>query len=128
MRKWLALVPVAAAVTGGCSQARDESSVETTARNFFGAVTSEDGSRACALLTPRARSALETGGSRCDEEITKLPLEGGEAGPAEIWGEQARIRMGGDTVFLTRWASSWKITAAGCEHRTGEPYDCEVEG
>jgi hypothetical protein len=128
MWRWLVLVPAVAAVTGGCSQAQDEASIETTSRAFFDAVTAEDGTRACTLLTPRARDGLETGGARCDEEITKLPLEGGKAGPAEIWGEQARIRMGADTVFLTRWASSWKITAAGCERRAGEPYDCDVEG
>ena len=128
MRRWLVLVSVAAALAGGCSQAQDASSIETTARDFFGAVSDEDGQRACALLSPDARESLETGGDSCDEEITKLRLEGGEAGRPEIWGEQARVRMGSDTVFLTRWASAWRITAAGCERRAGEPYDCEVEG
>lgn len=128
MWRWAVLVPLAAVVLSGCSQERDETSIRTTARDFFAAVAEGDGGRACALLTPRARSGLETGGSRCGEEVVKLPLEGGKAGRAEIWGEQSRIRMGEDTVFLTRWASAWLITAAGCERRVGEPYDCEVEG
>jgi hypothetical protein len=129
MWKGVVLLTLAAFAAGGCSQEQDAASVETTARGFFAAVVAGDGGDgACALLSPDARSGLESGGSSCAEEIVKLPLRGGAAGPAEIWGEQARIRMGSDTVFLTRWASAWRITAAGCERRVGRPYDCEVEG
>lgn len=128
MWKGIVLLTLAAFAAGGCSQEQDAASVETTARGFFAAVVAGDGDGACALLSPDARSGLESGGSSCAEEIVKLPLRGGAAGPAEIWGEQARIRMGSDTVFPTRWASAWRITAAGCERRVGRPYDCEVEG
>jgi hypothetical protein len=124
----VALTALAASVAGGCSTAEDEASIESTTRKFFGAVAEKDGAGACALLTPDANESLEPAGARCSEEILKLPLEGGETGPPEIWGEQARIRVGAETVFLTRWASGGRITAAGCEPRHGKPYDCEVEG
>ncbi|REE96213.1 hypothetical protein [Thermomonospora umbrina] len=101
--------------------------VEATAAALFQAVRNGDGERACAALVPKARSGLETGDSRCAEEILTLGLRGGPLRDAEVWGDRARVRAGDDTVFLTRWASHWKVTAVGCRPRPGQPYECEVE-
>jgi hypothetical protein len=33
-----------------------------------------------------------------------------------------------DTVFLSRFPTGWKVTAAGCVPRPGRPYQCAVKG
>jgi hypothetical protein len=43
-----------------------------------------------------------------------------------VWSNQARVRAGTDTVFLTRWGDGWRVTAAGCEPRDDGPYDCDI--
>src|SRR4051794_3294899 len=46
----------------------------------------------------------------------------------DIWGGEAQVRLGGDTVFLTQTHAGWRVVAAVCEERGEAPYDCEVEG
>jgi len=57
-----------------------------------------------------------------------VPLTGGEVRQVEIWGGDAQVRLGDDTVFLTETGAGWRVTAAACEPRGEAPYDCEVEG
>ena len=46
----------------------------------------------------------------------------------EVWGGDAQVRLGGDTVFLTETPTGWRVTAAACEPRGELPYECQVEG
>jgi hypothetical protein len=45
----------------------------------------------------------------------------------EVWGRDAQVRLGGDTVFLTETDAGWRVTAA-CRPRGEAPYECQVEG
>ena len=64
----------------------------------------------------------------CAEGIGELPLEGGDGEHVEVWGGNAQVRLSGDTVFLTRTATGWRIAAAVCSAQPEGPYDCEVQG
>jgi hypothetical protein len=117
---------VAGATLAGCASAQQDAASET-ATAFLTAAAKGDGAGACALLVPDAAGGLETGDTECAQEIVKLGLAGGRAGAAEVWGGNARVQVGADTVFLTRWDAGWRVTAAGCEAQPGRPADCDVE-
>ena len=83
----------------------------------------------CALLAPATLQTLESDESAaCADAIGRVPLPGGAVETVEVWGGQAQVRLGGDTLFLTETPSGWRVTAAACEPRGEMPYDCEVEG
>ena len=83
----------------------------------------------CALLAPSTLETLESDQSApCADVIGQVPLPGGAIEAVEVWGGDAQVRLGGDTVFLTETPSGWRVTAAACEPRGELPYDCQVEG
>jgi hypothetical protein len=83
----------------------------------------------CELLAPATLAAFEENeAAACTEAIGRLPLEGGQVASVEIWGGDAQVRLGGDTLFLTETRAGWRVTAAACQPRGEAPYDCEVEG
>jgi hypothetical protein len=83
----------------------------------------------CELLAPATLATFEADASaRCADALGQAPLPGGQVRAVEVWGGDAQVRLGGDTVFLTETDAGWRVTAAGCEPRGEEPYDCEVEG
>lgn len=127
MVRLVAAVIVAGGAAGGCAVSADGKGVRAAAAEFFAAVQHGDGERACATLVPEAARSLESGGSSCAEEIGKLGLDGGDIANVQVWGDSAQVAVGTDMVFLTRWGSGWKVSAAGCTPRTGRPYQCEVE-
>jgi hypothetical protein len=116
----------ALALLSGCSSASD-SDVSAVATAFE---DSGHGAQArCDLLAPKTLQTLEADASApCADAIGQVPLPGGEVSSVEVWGGDAQVRLGDDTVFLTETSTGWKVTAAGCEPRGDEPYDCEVEG
>ena len=111
-------------VLSGCAAAEEPEAARV-------ATVFEDGSgdpeERCDLLTPKARERLERSGP-CGEQLADLPLEGGEVESVEVWGGDAQVRLSGDTVFLTRTSTGWKVAAAACTPTAAGPYDCEVEG
>ncbi|MFI0452757.1 hypothetical protein [Actinomadura sp. 6N118] len=110
----------------GCASSDTERlRVETTA--FIHAVGQRDGARACGYLLPQAARNLESSGSTCAEEILKLDLTQGEVGRVERWGDNVRLHVGDQHVFLSRWGKTWRVAAAGCKPRPHQPDDCEVE-
>ncbi|MGY1810220.1 hypothetical protein ACI8AF_22875 [Blastococcus sp. SYSU D00669] len=83
----------------------------------------------CDLLAPATLATFESEESAsCPEAIGDVPLPGGEVTAVEVWGGDAQVRLGGETVFLTETDAGWKVTAAGCEPQGDAPYECEVEG
>ncbi len=110
----------------GCSSA-ERPEVERVATQFED--TSGDPQARCDLLAPQALEKLEEELEKsCAEGIGDVPLEGGDVEQVEVWGGDAQVRMSGDTVFLSRTSTGWRIAAAVCSPRPEGPYDCEVEG
>jgi hypothetical protein len=44
-----------------------------------------------------------------------------------VWGDNAQVRLTGDTLFLTRTDAGWKVAAAGCVPQGEAPYLCRLE-
>jgi hypothetical protein len=131
-RRMAAVLPalVLAALTG-CAAAggRGEAAASAVTR-LLTAVQGKDGAGACALLAPDTASEVEqSGGKPCPEAILDedLPQPGPVTGTA-VYGQWARVRVGGDTVFLAAFPGGWRVVAAGCQSRGDRPYDCQVRG
>jgi hypothetical protein len=121
----LVVASALALLATGCASAQ-QPEVERVATVFED--PSGDPQERCGLLLPKALEQLEQdAGAPCGEAIGNLPLVGGEIGGTEVWGSDAQVRLGEDTVFLTRTAAGWRIAAALCTPRPTGPYDCEVE-
>jgi hypothetical protein len=109
----------------GCSSA-EEPEVEQVATTFEDPTA--DARERCGLLVPAALEQVEqNAGVPCEEAIGDLPLEGGDVARLEVWGGDAQVRLDGDTVFLTKTPTGWRVAAAVCSPRPEGPYDCEVE-
>ncbi|GAA0382461.1 hypothetical protein Acor_57210 [Acrocarpospora corrugata] len=62
-----------------------------------------DGTKACALLTASAAESLAPAGGACASALLELRLPGaGRAGEVVVWGNEAQVRLAGDTLFLHR--------------------------
>ncbi len=127
LRRGAVLATAAGALLlSGCSSLQ-QSEVEQVATSFED--QSGDPEARCDLLIPTTRAAVEEQAqASCTEAIGELPLQGGEVRSVEIWGGDAQVRLGGDTLFLTETSAGWRVTAAGCEPHGEAPYDCEVDG
>lgn len=113
-------------VLAGCSsaQAPDVEQVASTFSDPAG-----DPAERCALLTPAVLTAFEQDRAMpCADAIQDLPTHGGPVDSLEIWGREAQVKLGGDTVFLAETSAGWRVTSAACTARGEAPYDCEVEG
>jgi hypothetical protein len=122
----LAGAGVLAALLSGCASA-SEPDVSTVATAFED--PAGDPQARCDLLAPATLATFESDSSTsCADAISDVPLQGGEVSAVEIWGGDAQVKLGGDTLFLTQTDTGWKVTAAGCEPRGEAPYDCEVDG
>lgn len=117
---------VAVLLLAGCAvPGRD--AVAATAREWLAAVADGDAAAQCRLLTPAAAGAVAGPGETCEQAVADLDLPGGgPVGEPQVWGDQAQVRTGSDTLFLTRVAAGWRVSAAGCEFRGDRPYECEV--
>ncbi|MEU4534110.1 hypothetical protein AB0G15_04485 [Streptosporangium sp. NPDC023825] len=109
----------------GCASAAAPSA-QRAAQDFYAAVQGRQVERACALLAPEAAESLRTGDQRCETSLGGLDLPGGQVRDVEVWGDEARVRLSGDTVFLHRFPQGWRVRGAGCASRGVLPYDCEV--
>jgi hypothetical protein len=110
----------------GCSSAseHDVSGVATAFED-----QSADSQQRCDLLAPATLATFESDESApCADAIADVPLPGGKVTSVEVWGGDAQVRLGSDTLFLTETDAGWRVTAAGCESRGEEPYHCEVDG
>lgn len=123
-----ALLAGLATVTG-CRGAQDGAVAEVAAA-FHDAYAARDGAAACDLLAPETKSELERlAGEPCAGAV--LEEDVAEVGPpraVEVFGTQAEVRYDGETTFLARFQDGWKVMAAGCTPRPGQPYDCVIAG
>ncbi|MEV0000458.1 hypothetical protein [Streptomyces sp. NPDC050848] len=100
-------------------------------RQFESALAAGDYTQACRLLAPESRQQLEEGEKQpCERALRSQDLtRGGSVGNVEVYGRQALVSLGDETLFLSQFADGWKVTAAGCVEEPGDmPYRCAVKG
>lgn len=117
---------------GLARQADDESAADVIDQ-FAAALESGDGEAACELLTPSAQDDIESSRRKpCERGVLELRaiLEPhGEAAEVNRAERSAIVTTkGGSAYFLGETPDGWRLGAAGCERKAGEPFACEVEG
>ncbi|MFG1928900.1 hypothetical protein [Cryptosporangium sp. NPDC048952] len=119
------------ALVSGCgAPASVQNEARETAVRFTTAISAGELPAACAQLTPITRTELESDEeSACPDALQAAALpSAGAPGRVDVYGQQARVVFGGDTLFLARTPSGWKVSAAGCQLHAGDVYDCTVKG
>ncbi|MFF8413082.1 hypothetical protein [Streptomyces omiyaensis] len=114
----------------GASAARVDGATDA-GRRFAAALAAGDHRAACALLAPATREEIEDDGRiPCRTALREAgPPVAGQPRGTDVYGNEALVRMTGDTLFLSRFDEGWRVTAAGCEPQGGdEPYRCSVKG
>jgi len=127
----LALAFCMLALTTGCSSVGPDTSLSgSAARRFHQALADNEAAVACELLAPRTREELEQSAKTpCPQALAEADVpDAATVTTADVYGPNARVVMDGDTVFLARFGTQWKVTAAGCKARQDLPYDCDVKG
>ncbi|NBE96207.1 hypothetical protein FE391_20260 [Nonomuraea sp. KC401] len=120
-------VPMLAVLTvAGC--AVDTTSPARAAERFHAAIAGRQEDSACAMLARRTAEKLPGPGQTCADALREVKLgPGGRSTAVSVWGEEAQVRLTGDTLFLHRFSDGWRIRAAGCRPVRDLPYECEVE-
>lgn len=123
-----ALLLACTPVLAGCAAA-DRPDVESVVRHFYDAYDRRDGATACRLLAPAARQQVEqSSGVSCARGLLQEHLpRPGQVSRTTVSGDQAQVRLGGDTAFVAKFPGGWKVMAVGCSPQPQRPYDCEVE-
>ncbi|WP_081237270.1 hypothetical protein [Streptomyces viridosporus] len=121
-------VLVTVSACGTPSERRDRVTEDVT--SFERALDAGQRARLCAALAPSTREELEQAAkSRCEQAIGEQDLpRAGAVRSVDVYGDQARVVLEHDTVFMARFPDGWKVTAAGCRPRPQQPYQCEIEG
>lgn len=130
-RRWarpLASVAVLVAAAGCGSDI--STAVSSTAGRFYAAVASGNGAAACALLAPSTvHEVQQSEQAPCGTAIMKEDIPAaGQVVDQKRYGDQAQVRLSGDTAFLAQFADGWKVVAVACTPRGEQPYDCKVKG
>jgi hypothetical protein len=124
MRAARVLVLGVAVAVAGCANA-DEPDVRAAAASFAGG----DAEARCGLLAPTTMESLvEEEQAACPEAIAELPVGSGAVVSVAVWGEDALVHLSDDTLFLTRTDAGWLVSAAACQARGEQPYECQLEG
>ena len=119
-----AAMAAAALLLSACA-GLEQPEVEQVAAAFAGA----DPLARCQMLAPATVSALQTRRAEsCVQAMSQLSLPKGAVVSSTVSGDRAQVRLVGDTVFLTRTSTGWKVTAAGCRSRGDARYVCRLEG
>ena len=120
---------IAWAIAQGVIRQGDDPAPRATVERFSAAIEARDGAAACAELTEDTRSKLESQEQKpCEEAILTLELSGGEVADTEVVDTSASVELlEGDRAYLDSTPSGWRISAAGCDPRPGQPDDCELE-
>ncbi|MGK5498135.1 hypothetical protein [Streptomyces sp. URMC 125] len=126
-----AIATTTAALIAGCGASQERiDGASMAAASFAEAAQAGDGGAMCAVLARETRQELERSErTTCDEAVVEQQLA--TTGPVEgvdVHGRQAMARLRGDTLFLSEMSTGWKVVAAGCTPRPGQPYQCQVKG
>lgn len=107
-----------------------EAAASQAALRFEESIQRADGTRACAALAPETRQELlESAKMPCAKAVFEEHLShAGAVREVQVYGQQARVVLAADTLFLSAFPSGWKITAAGCTPRPQQPYQCQIKG
>ncbi|MGN9837831.1 hypothetical protein ACTMTI_06900 [Nonomuraea sp. H19] len=120
------LLLIVLAAVAGC--AVDTASPARAAERFHAALAAHQEEAACAMLARRTADKLPDPGQTCADALGELRLgPGGAVTSVTVWGENAQVRLAGDTLFLHRFSDGWRVRAAGCEPVPDLPYKCEVD-
>ncbi|HEY8456354.1 MAG TPA: hypothetical protein VIL34_12215 [Actinopolymorphaceae bacterium] len=114
----------------GCSDAAERREAATeAARAFHAAVAQRNGARACAWLARETVAGLEKAvklpcaRAVLTQDVARL----GKLREVRVAGDQAQVAFTGDTVFVGRYETGWKVVAAGCRPRNkGQSYECLI--
>jgi hypothetical protein len=110
-----------------CAGSQD-AAAGSAAQDLLDAVRDRDGAAACAALAAPTRDELEqTSGKACPAAVLEEDLSGG-AGDVrvQVFDSMAQVRVGTETVFLSRFDGRWLVVAAACTAAPGKPYDCSI--
>jgi hypothetical protein len=119
-------VALAAVLVAGCSV--DTAGPARAAEGFHSALASQQLDAACAMLAKQTADKLPDPGQSCAEALRELNLgAGGPVTEVSVWGDEAQVRLAGDTLFLRHYRDGWRVKAAGCQPVHDLPYECEVE-
>jgi hypothetical protein len=108
-----------------------EAAAAGVAQRFRVAMSEDAGSAACDLLAPVTRRELEHASDLpCQRAVMAEGIPAGRSAAlgSDVYGDQARVRFDGDTLFLAQFTGGWLVTAAGCTPRGELPYECTIKG
>ena len=64
----------------------------------------------------------------CEQAVLEEAKQAGSRLSANTYGTMAQVRYHDDVVFVTRFENGWKVLAAACTEKAGDPYDCQIAG
>jgi hypothetical protein len=116
-----------ALLLAGCAGSQD-AAAGSAARELLDAVRDGDGAGACGVLAAPTREELEqTSGKACPDAVLEEDLAGGTGDPrVQVFDSMAQVRVGTETLFLSRFDGRWLVVAAACTAVPHEPYDCSI--
>jgi len=119
-----------AAGLAGCSSV-DEPGASAVAQRFL-TLAQSDPTAACALLAPLTVQHLQDDGGSCPKGLQDAqPPRAATVSSVTVAINSAQVVMADQAVFLARFDSGWRVTAAGCRRESADdavPYQCAVEG
>ncbi|MFI6926666.1 DUF6766 family protein [Nonomuraea spiralis] len=102
------VVPALLLAAVGC--AADPTPAAHTAERFHAALESRHEDAACALLSRKTARKLPDPGQTCGQALSDLHMgPGGRVTEVNVWGNEAQVRLAGDTLFLHRFDDGWRV-------------------
>lgn len=129
----VACVLFAAALLTACGTTDDQEQARATVERFYDAVRRDDAGAACNELGENTVKELESQtGQSCEGVVTRLDYAGGAIVSTQVYVTSAIVDLrNGESAYLDREPSGWKLSAVGCKPEEGRPkhrpLDCEVE-
>ncbi|MCW3011809.1 MAG: hypothetical protein JWO90_2213 [Solirubrobacterales bacterium] len=114
-----------AGATTGCGGGEDRAQARGVVARFQAALEGDRPGIACRQLSAAARAQLEEqAGSSCARALPELGLTPGAVVRVEVFVTNAKVdAAGGDSAFLDREPTGWKLSAVGCRAVDGKPRD-----
>jgi hypothetical protein len=128
-KRYAVVLASAALLAGGCSgQGTSESDIVSTTALAFAQAAGSAPDSACTMLAPETLQELEESEGPCADSLAGQGLPTAkQVRDVEVYGKDAMAVLDEDTIFLARFDSGWKVTAAGCTANGDKPYECSVK-